>query len=72
MKGVSIGPGGLYINNLRFADDTALCGPENEEIARNTFLAMKDLFKDRKVKFALRFRLVNLFVWSVLLYGAET
>ena len=29
------------------------------EIARSTFLAMKDLFTDRKLKFALRLRLVK-------------
>ena len=33
---------------------------------------MKDLFTDRKVKSALRLRLVNCYVWSVLLYVAET
>ena len=42
------------------------------EIARNTFLAMKGLFTNRKVKFALRLRLINCYVWSVLLYGTET
>ena len=36
-------------------------------------LAMKGLFTNRKVTFALRLRLVvNCYVWSVLLYGAET
>ena len=33
---------------------------------------MKGLFTNRKVKYALRLRLVNCYVWSVLLYGAET
>ena len=55
--------------------DDARCEAEIKrriEIARNTFLAMKGLFTNRKVKFALRLRLVNCYVWSVLLYGAET
>ena len=41
-------------------------------IGRNAFLAMKKLFTDRKVNFALRLRLVNCYVWSALLYGMET
>ena len=41
-------------------------------IARNIFLTMKGLFTNRKVKFALRLRLINCYIWSVLLYGAET
>ena len=55
--------------------DDARCEAEIKrriEIARNTFLAMKGLFTNGKVKFALRLRLVNCYVWSVLLYGAET
>ena len=35
-------------------------------------MTMKDLFTDRKVTFALGLRLVNCYVWLVLLYGAET
>ena len=59
--------------------DDARCEAEIKrriEIARNTFLAMKGLLTNRKVTFALRLRLVNCYVWSVLLsvllYGAET
>ena len=42
--------------------DDARCEAELNrriEIARNTFLAIKDIFTDRKVTFALRLRLVN-------------
>ena len=33
---------------------------------------MKGLFTERKVKVALRLRLVNCYVWSALLFGTET
>ena len=62
-----------YIEGFTF--DDARCEAEIKrriEIARNTFLAMKGLFKNRKVIFALELRLVNCYLWSVLLYGAET
>ena len=55
--------------------DDARCEAEIKgriEIARTTFLAMKGLFTNRKVTFALRLRLVNCYVCSVLLYGVET
>ena len=64
-----------YIYSGQNITDDARCEAEIKrriEIARNTFMAMKGLFTNRKVKFVLRLRLVNGYVCSVLLYGAET
>ena len=42
------------------------------EIARSTFINMRDLLTARKLDFSIRLRLVNCYIWSTLLYGAET
>ena len=33
---------------------------------------MRDLLTARKLDFSIRLRLVNCYIWSTLLYGAET
>ena len=42
------------------------------EIARNTFNRMKPLLTSRKLQIKTRIRLLKCYVYSILLYGAET
>lgn len=42
------------------------------EQARNAFLKMKNVFQNPRLDLELRTRLVKCYVWSILLYGAET
>ena len=41
-------------------------------IAKNTFSKMKDVLKSTKIPFNTRKRILQCYVWSTLLYGAET
>nr|CAH7716415.1 unnamed protein product [Callosobruchus chinensis] len=41
------------------------------EQARATFLKLKKILTNRDLNFKLRYRMVECYVWSVLLYGAE-
>nr|CAH7731963.1 unnamed protein product [Callosobruchus chinensis] len=41
------------------------------EQARSTFLKLKKFLTNRNLNFKLRYRIVECYVWSVLLYGAE-
>ena len=42
------------------------------EIARNAFNNMKSVLSSRNISISTRMRLTKCFVWSTLLYGAET
>ena len=42
------------------------------EIARSHFQKFKQLFNNRQLNLQLRLRLVKCYIWSVLLYGAES
>ncbi|KAG1701719.1 putative uncharacterized transposon-derived protein F52C9.6 [Nymphon striatum] len=41
-------------------------------IAKNQFSRMKNVLTNKKIKYATRKRLVQCYIWSTLLYGAET
>ena len=63
----------VYLGSITAEDGTREVGIKRRvEIARNTFNNMKHVLSSRNISINTRMRLMKCYVWSTLLYGAET